>query len=470
MDITYNGTSNPKDMLTFSDVPNILTVKDVDNGDKAVISFTFQGALQQTVTADSQYYVTLLGETVTNVMSYSNATNKRFYISQNLPSTAASFAKALRNCSSLSANFEIINSGATVYVQARTIGPKFTESGYLERNIGSTYLTVDVSEGTAYNQLFGSQVSVDVYEDDTLGSQYVTTLEKSFYGGSVSFDVSPVLSTITEYGTGKFYSLYISAVSLSGDFSNLGRVSGTTTYGFKTATSSKYRLLDSIAFAMEDNGRELYTYGNVIPFSLVYGSNASRFAISISGYTADGEVAYKYNDIRSVGYPNRHIADFMEAVPQQFFHQLAYVDITVGTITKRFNVIKPIKMADTYVRLTWRNCYGGLSFMDFASQPTDKFETDAETYDRSIFGYYTENPYASRGVYRKDVTQTTTVESHLVPKKGTLFVEELLKSNKVTATVDGVVHEVVVKSCTANEDTAYSELYRITVEYEHGRH
>lgn len=470
MDITYNGISNPTDMLTFSDVPNILTVKDVDNGDKAVISFKFQGALQQTVTADSQYYVTLLGETVTNVMSYANATNKRFYIANDAPSTAASFAKALRNCSSLSANFEVINSGSTVYVQARTIGPKFTESSYLERNIGSSYLTVDVSEGTAYNQLFGSQVSVDVYEDDHLGSHYVTTLEKSFYGGSVSFDVSPILSTITEYGTGKFYSLNISSVSQNGVFGTLGRVSGTTTYGFKTATSSKYRILDSTAFAMEDNGRELYTYGNTIPFSLIYGNNVSRYTVNVSGYTSDGESLYNYTDVRNVGYPNRHISDLSETIPPQDFHRLAYVDINVGTIVKRFNVIKPLKMADTYVRLTWRNCYGGISFMDFASQPTDSFESDAETYDRSIFGYYTENPYSSRGVYRKDVTQTTTVESHLVPKNGTLFIEELLKSNKVTATVDGVEREVVVTSCSANEDTAYSGLYRITVEYEYGRH
>ena len=109
MDVFYNNIPNPLNMVTFTDIPNILSVKEYMSGTKATFTFTFNDGLRQTVTADSQYYVTFLGETVTNVMDAKNATNKRFFISGSADGTAMSFARALRNCASLAADFDIIN-------------------------------------------------------------------------------------------------------------------------------------------------------------------------------------------------------------------------------------------------------------------------------------------------------------------------------------------------------------------------
>ena len=108
MDITYNNLYTPSNVLTFSDVPNILKLEETITGDKGSFSFIFSGNLQSTVSADSQYSVTFLDETVTNVMNPKNAKNKRFYISSDPKSTAVSFAQALRSCPSLVAQFNVV--------------------------------------------------------------------------------------------------------------------------------------------------------------------------------------------------------------------------------------------------------------------------------------------------------------------------------------------------------------------------
>ena len=95
MNITLNGLSNPTSLLTFTDVHNILKVSENISGTKAQIVFQFTGDLISQVTSDNQFYVTILGETVSNVISPSNSINKHFYISD-IDTTAANFARALR--------------------------------------------------------------------------------------------------------------------------------------------------------------------------------------------------------------------------------------------------------------------------------------------------------------------------------------------------------------------------------------
>ena len=138
MDITYNNLYTPSNVLTFSDVPNILKLEETITGDKGSFSFIFSGNLQSTVSADSQYSVRFLDETVTNVMNPKNAKNKRFYISSDPKSTAASFAQALRSCPSLVAQFNVVYNDNTVELQGITYGQKWSNiAHYLDSNIPS---------------------------------------------------------------------------------------------------------------------------------------------------------------------------------------------------------------------------------------------------------------------------------------------------------------------------------------------
>lgn len=67
--IYYNSLTSPENMVTFTDIPNILKVEESINGTKAQLNFSFNGNLRSQVTADTQFYVTFLGETVSNVMN-----------------------------------------------------------------------------------------------------------------------------------------------------------------------------------------------------------------------------------------------------------------------------------------------------------------------------------------------------------------------------------------------------------------
>ena len=112
MNMTYNGVSNPRNMLTFSDVHNILKVKDDVVGTLTSISITISPT---STSSDGQYYITLLGETVTSVVNPSNASNKRFYLGNSIrscrkSSVAISSASSLLNC-----NSEIILFNKTTY-------------------------------------------------------------------------------------------------------------------------------------------------------------------------------------------------------------------------------------------------------------------------------------------------------------------------------------------------------------------
>ena len=75
MNITYNNLSSPSNILTFTEVPNILKISENVTGTKCTIQFSMSNGLRQTVSADSQYYITLFRETITSVMSPENGYN-----------------------------------------------------------------------------------------------------------------------------------------------------------------------------------------------------------------------------------------------------------------------------------------------------------------------------------------------------------------------------------------------------------
>ena len=202
MNITYNGVESPEKMVTFTEIPNILKLEEYIAGVKANVELEFEGDLRATVTADSQYYITFLGETITSVMNPSNNNNKRFYISADEDCTAMNVTRALRNCSSISAEFDIIHSGSGVILVAKTIGQKWNNiNTELTTNIPSGKLTISTQNGSADSVFYKSKIDVDVYTgDSTDQNNYVTTLEKNWYGDSCSFDMSPLLTTISEYG------------------------------------------------------------------------------------------------------------------------------------------------------------------------------------------------------------------------------------------------------------------------------
>lgn len=472
MNITYNNLSSPSNLLTFTEVPNILKVEEMVSGIKSDISLEFEGNLRQTVTADSQYYISILGETITNVMDASKANNKRFFISADEDGTAMSVCRALRNCGSLTADFNIIHSGNGVRLIAKTIGSKGLASpNSIQRNIPSDKLTVSIGEGSSYSVLFNSKIDIDVYSGSTSDdNNYVTTLEKNWYGNECAFDVSPVLATISQYGYTQPYELALQLIREDGEWQYLGKVSGNTTIGYHANQSDKYKYAQGVQMLLNKNRGNngimtLYTYNNVIPYSVLCGLDTGGWNVTVSVKDSAFNEIYA-NTTTGRRTSSNMIIDGGVTIPQTAMTNGYYVDLTVGVETTRFNIIKPLKATEYYQRILWRNEYGGISFFDFTGSRSESDSVDIETYEKNIFDYYDNEYFERKMIYSNDYKKTVSLKSHLMEEDGKWIFNSLMRSKKVWTTVNGKVYYIIPKSIDVEEDQQYNNIYTAKLTFE----
>ena len=471
MNITYNNLSSPSNLLTFTEVPNILKISENVTGTKCNIQFIMGDNLRQTVTADSQYYITLFGETVSNVMSATEAINKRFYISNDAESTAMSIARALRNCGSLNADFDIFGNGGTVEIIAKTIGKKITTANYLQRNIPAQYMGVSVQDGNSYSILFNSKIDIDVYDSASVNvSNYITTLEKNWYGDECAFDMSPVLSTFSEYGQTKPYAFVINVFREDGEWQNQGTITGSTTIGYHANQSDKYKYAQGVQMLLNKNRGTngtmiLYTYNNVIPYSVLCGNDTGGWNVTVSVKDSAFNEVYSYTSTSRRTTSNM-IVDANATIPQTAMTSGYYVDLTIGTHTTRFNTIKPLKATEYYQRIQWRNEYGGISFFDFTGSRSESDSVDIETYEKNIFDYYDNEYFERKMIYSNDYKKTVSLKSHLMEEDGKWIFNSLMRSKKVWTTVNGKVYYIIPKSIDVEEDQQYNNIYTAKLSFE----
>lgn len=469
MNITLNGLNNPSSLLTFTDVHNILKVSENISGTKATFTFEFVGNLASTVTGDSQYYVTFLGETVSNVMSPSNSNNKRFYISD-IDTTAANFARALRNCGTLMAEFNIIHAANQVTLLAKTIGQKWSNvSNYFTTNIPLANLNAQGTDGTSYSSLFGAKVDVDVYSGASYNnSNYVTTLEKNFYGNECAFDVSPVLATFSKCGKTIPYSLALSLITADGEWVELNGVNANTTYGYLANQSDKYKYINNVQMLINTNRDQIrYVYGDTIPFSFLWADGVGGFTVTVEYLDSAFNVIHTATvQYRTSGYDS-HIVDTSISIPSEYSASTYYVNIIISNMTYRFNVIKPLKAADDYQRVFWRNEYGGISFFDFTGARSESDGIEVETYEKNIYDYYENDAYERKKIYSQRITKSVKLTSHLMAEDGRWEFNSLMRSKQLWTVINGKTHYIIPKSVEVNEDQNYDNIFTATLTYEY---
>ena len=473
MIITYNNITSPSDVLTFTGVPNILKISENVGGSKARFGFFIGNGLRSTVTGDSQYYVTFFGETITNVMNPSNANNKRFYIADNSLSTAMSMARAFRNCASLAAEYDIqvVEESTEILFSAKSIGKKITDANYLQRNIPNEYMGVSIVDGEG-STFFDSKIDVDVYASaSSTSGNYLTTLEKNWYGNECAFDMSPVLGTFSEYGLTKPYSFVINIFQSNGEWNKLGTVSASTTIGYHSNQSDKFKYAQGTYLLLNknrgvDNVMTLYTYSNVIPFSVMCGSNTLSWNLTVSVKDSAFNEIYA-NTIQGSRSSASYIVDSSVTIPQTAFTSAYFVDFTIGGETTRFNVIKPLKATEYYQRVEWRNEYGGISFFDFTGSRSESDSVDIETYEKNIFDYYVNDHFEKKMIYSNGYNKSVSLTSHLMDADGRWIFNSLMCSKKVWTYVNGKKYFIIPKSIDVQEDSTYNDIYTAKLTYEY---
>ena len=480
MNIYFNKLQNPSNIVCLTDVPNILSVEDSSGGTYATIVLTFNSGLSSITTKDGQWYITLFGETVTNVTDPKLANGKNFYISQTTTSTAASVARALRCCPTIAANFNVTNSNNTVTIKAKEVGPILTQyPNYIASNITSTHMTYTNTNGTASSGLYNSRVVVDVTSDGS----YVTTLEKNYYGSEAAFNLSPVLASLSTPGKVIPFNLSINKLK-NGEYTALGSISNNyATVGYMVNQGEKYINANVFNFAQNfsrgasrnfANNSILYVYNPNIALSFYNGTDGG-FDVTVDYVNSAGNIltsvtAMTWNNTDS----DKKLWDLdINLAPntglKERFKQSFYIDVHLGNhATVRYNVIKPIKATEYYQRIYWRNSYGGISFFDFTGQKSETREVDIKTYQKNIFSYYDDEKNELEKIYNNVVKYTVNLKSHLFENDGKYIFNDLMQTTEAWVERNGEVYSIIIDSVSV-EEANNNNIYEATVKYHYSQ-
>lgn len=483
MNITLNNLTQPVGMVCLTDIPNILKVEDTDGGTYAQMYLMPSSDLAAATTENGQWYITFLGESITNVTTPSNAVNKNFFISHNsLQSTVVSMARAFRNCPVVAANFNITageyNNTYAVIMTAKNIGNVWENIGdnYFQTNMTSSYLATVGVEGSAVSDLAGAKIDVDIYTED---NKYVTTLEKNYHGAECAFNISPVITTLAEYGRCRPFTMKISSL-LKGEYTLLGNIDeNQVAIGYMCNQGYKY--LDSTMFTVANNfsrGIEkdtlnntiLYLYYPQIPISFYNGGSGGMY-ITIKYLDSAYQVITSTTTTWQSSDYNRKLWDItLNLSDTEAFNKAFYIDVQFGNEynTVRFNVIKPIKATEYYQRILWRNSYGGISFFDFTGQKSETRDLEVKTYEKNIYDYYTDPMNELEKLYDNEVKYTVTLKSHLFENDGKYVFNDLLQSSKVWTRINGQDYAIIIDSISVDE-TDNNNVYEATVKYHYSQ-
>lgn len=474
--ITYNNRSvgNSSNLMTFTDIPNILTISDVQSSSPAILYLIPSSSLAGITTSDGQWYITFMGETITNVIDYHNAVNKTFFVSPSSMSTAASMAKAFRACPGIAANFLIehttLNSTPCVKLTARKDGSANLASN-LDTNITSQYMGQRTEEGTpnvdSQTNLYNSMINLDIFSD----GKYITTLEKNFYKDSCSFNLSPVLTTFAVLGHARQYTIDVSSIK-NGTYTSIGSIAANYIIpGYMCNQGEKYIPLgNSIIIAQNvsrgasrstTNNTLLYVYGNSIPLS--YYAMPGSTAVTVTYRTSAFNVIATESFSHSYGSDRLHNTTI--SLNATHMQSAFYVDVAIGGNVLRYNVIKPKKATEYYQRIYWRNSYGGVSFFDFTGARSETRDLSVSTYEKNIFDYYTSQKNELEKIYDNEVKYNVTLKSHLFENDGKYLFNDLAQSSDVWTEINGQTYAIIIDNISVDELSDRNNIYEATVRY-----
>jgi hypothetical protein len=303
-------------------------------------------------------------------------------------------------------------------------------------------------------------------------NNYVTTLEKNFYGDDCSFDMSPVLATLSEYGKTKPYTFKLNYVTEEGEWDYITSISGNTVIGYHANQSDKYKYAQYVQLLLNKNRGNggtmtLYTYYNKIDYSVLCGSNTGGWNIVVSVKSSANEEIWNSGAQTDHRGGSNYLLDREFTIPSSAFSQGYYVDFTVGTDTTRFNIIKPLKATEYCQRVLWRNEYGGISFFDFTGSRSESDSVDIDTYEKNVFDYYDTEEFERKMIYDNGYKKSVSLTSHLMEEDGKWIFNSLMRSKKVWTEVNGKTYYIIPKSIDVQEDSTYNNIYTAKLTYEY---
>lgn len=459
-DLTLNNVVNPQGMVIFDGVPNIVNVNEVVYGSKAIVQLTIlQPPL---VLSDGRYNITIMGETITNVVNPNNENGKRFKVYQDREAFASSVASALRNCQRLISLFNIYSSGRTVMLEARAIGRLDVTA---TSNIGASHLGISVTDGDVFSQLYNRRIQLDVNVD----GEYKTTLEKRMYGKDCSFDISNVLSPYAKHGQLSPFTIGVKAVDNSGVMVNVGSVGGDVTPGYLVDDSMPYLYNTEPQLLLSGNDG-LTIYDKTMQVTVL---SPDRFTFKYEVLSPDGTVLDSSTDeIYSSGITDLHFWSTDDAMESG-----SVFNISAGTQSASYRIIKPVKAAEKFERVCWRNEHGGVSFFDFTGNDSVSYNLQKTTYNKSWFDFYSNPSFAHEKMADNGTITEVQLRSHLLTEKETEIFRSLSRASAVwvpkreyddaTGKMEIITDQrpIIITSLDISENESYPGVFTATVRF-----
>lgn len=478
--LKYNNipSESATSFVTLTDIPNLVEIDNSADGfSLASLEIEVSTGWSEASHVDP-WFITINGETITGVDDFRNAINKNFFISSANTSTAASIAKALRNCPSLSASFTVRSYENKVELLARNKGA-FTWSTTTN---ATAYTSFSATNGTVADELIGGTVEVSVLDDS---SNFITSLEKSYYESGMMFDVTPVLTTMAERGKTVPYKLEVSATKNDGTYMSLGSITGNSiSQGYMVNQGFRYIPLGTLPEGWmiaqnvsrgsskgDRNNTLLYVYGDTIPVSWYHKTLTS---LSVDVMYLSSAHATEHTETKTLtDTANRWLHNAEILLNSTYKRDAYYIALrfyngedTFGYLV--YNVIKPLKATEYYQRIYWRNSYGGISFFDFTGQKSETRDLEVTTYTKNVYDFYTQDRNEKDMPYENEVKYAVTLKSHIIEQDGVYVFNDLIQSPEVWTVINGEEYGIILDSVSVDEDNR-NNLFTATIKYKYSQ-
>lgn len=450
MELKINNLTNPQNLIILDDVPNIISIEEDATSTYTTITLQFRGNPQGAVTEDNQWYISIGGDSVTNTITPENATAKRFYVAQDLASTAASVASALSNSSTIISGFKIWSSGAYVYLKARKSG---VYGVLTSTNIPSSYLTITNVGGTSTSTLAGGKVKIDI----SSAGEYQMSLTKNYYKDNIFFDVSAAVASLVDYDEHTALSFNVKGISTGKTVSDIGTLSATAIRGYKSKWSESYLYSDKNQLLIPD-----------------YQGFVSKDSIDVSLWSTGTSTQVVTKVYDSVGTVIENISATKTTSTGINHLELGYilddeadkVTVTVGDTTRTWRVIRPTSYAEDVTRVEWYNEFGGLSFVDFTAAEEIEISDELTTATKHRFDFYTSPAFYTTSVVYNETSKTYQVTSHLVSKNELPIFDSLFAAKRIwIKDSDGTRHYIIPQNYQVNETDSQNNVFEISLQY-----
>lgn len=449
MTITLNSQSN-NGIYVFSDQPNVLRFEN-DNYPTSNPSRLFIDCPDYLDAGLVGEIIEVNGEQITSVAVQSDAGVRQFAISQVGLTTANSICTALRSISSLLSNYDIYfskvsNGGRVTLVARQTVGFQLTGS--------CTYQYIEITTIDSEDTGVARKASVNI---DASG-KYLTTLEKVVCSPITNFDVSPVISSVVDYGQVAQVVLtpWTSDENLTvttGRTYNISVIKGYHTDGqplYLTGSTALQNVQGTLYIAA--NGRLEFSY-----------LNTTSSEVSCTVTTLDS--AFNEIDSDNFDFSGEGIVDCSFDISGILTDDAFYVDVDVDGTLLRYNIIRPSRLSEGVTRVHFRNSMGGISFFDFSGKESKKNAISHELYrnEQSSYSYYDDGLRMDRLTRMEENIPKTTLRSHIVKGDSLFIFDSLARSGRVW--IDDNL--VIVTDIRFNEQN--NNTFIVEVDYELSR-